>query len=41
MIMFMLLTTGSHPLYNGDEGKDVLVEKILNPIWNFPSMVGE
>jgi calcium/calmodulin-dependent protein kinase I len=35
MIMYMLLSMGKHPLYRSDDTKDSLIEKILNPTWEF------
>lgn len=35
--MYMLLSMGKHPLYKSDDNKETLIEKILNPSWEFSS----
>jgi hypothetical protein len=37
IIMYMLLSMGRHPLYVPQEDtKERLIEKIQNPVWEFP-----
>ena len=35
--MYMLLSAGKHPLFNSDDTKESLVDKIQSPSWEFSS----